>query len=73
LKTRSKYATTEILERGFITDISTIAVPEPRCPSSEERTIKMWFVCGSGTFSVINESKECHLQEMDGIGEYHIK
>lgn len=72
-KRGSKYTTTEVLERVFIMDVFTIAVMEPRCPSTEERTIKMRFICGNEMFSVINKRKECHLQDMDGIGDYHIK
>ena len=61
--------TNVVIQKGtctqiFIAAMSTIAKrwKEPRCPSTDERIKKMWFIYTTEYCAAIKKLKSCHLQ-----------
>jgi hypothetical protein len=59
----------------FIAALFTIAKlwKQPRCPTTDERIKKMWYLYITKCFQPQREMKFCHSQVNDGTGEYHLK
>ena len=57
----------------FIAALFTIAktCKQIRCPSTDERIKKIWYIYTMEYYSVIKRTKQCHCSNMDATRDYH--